>query len=112
MQHLTTATDSRSVCDGYAIDRSSYFYYTALVSLLFSAQATVAGPPYLPGSYAFELLTIRCWERAGGQERFSLKQVFKDVLTQLACPRDIDVSWNDYYERNNYRHACQKECGK
>ena len=71
----------------------------------------MAGPPYLP-SYAFELLTIRCWERAGGQERFSLKQVFKDVLTQLACPRDIDVSWNDYYERNNYRQACQKECGK
>lgn len=68
--------------------------------------------PDLPKSYAFELLTIKCWERAGRHEKFSLKRVFKDVLTQLAYPDNIDVWWNHYYERNFYTHACQKEWGK
>lgn len=67
---------------------------------------------HLPKSYAYELLAIKCWERAGQQAKFSLKQVFKDVLTQLTDPSSIDIVWETHYNRSDYENACQKEPGK
>jgi len=60
----------------------------------------------------FELLAISRWEHAGRPKKFSLKQLFKDVLTQLVNHSRIDVAWEEYYSRRNYSSACHKEANK
>jgi len=73
---------------------------------------SLGGRQFLPTSYVFELLAISCWERSGQQAQFSVKQLFKDIMMQLAKLGDINAEWNDYYDRNNYKHACVKETAR
>jgi len=80
--------------------------------LLFSFQESLEHHRLLPTSYVFELLAISCWERTGKQAQFSVKQLFKDVMTQLANHGNMNAEWRDYYSRNNYRHACVKETAR
>ena len=70
----------------------------------------------LPTSYVFELLTISRWEQAleqaEKQEKFSEKQVFRDIMMQLANPGDINAEWTDYYNRGHFKNAAKKELDK
>ena len=57
------------------------------------------GKPRLPPSYALELITIACWEKAGEPQSFDIRAGFKAVLQQLVDYCRIDFSWYIYYEK-------------
>ena len=57
------------------------------------------GNARLPSSYALELITIDCWEKAGEPASFDIRAGFKAVLQRLQnCHKDIHVIWDNYYD--------------
>lgn len=52
----------------------------------------------MPTSYPLELLCIHTCESGNAKDGFDLKTAFKSVLKNLANYRNVNATWNKYYD--------------